>query len=129
VSEKERELADKERGKAKKRISDLRGTISSLQERTRTREEELMRDLSEEQKKVAQLSVDLEQFRRIREELMQVIVGGAADTEYLKSKLSEREMKQVLDQMTAKQDEEKRPPEVQRRSRQESFGKKSPNTQ
>jgi hypothetical protein len=132
----ERAIADKERGKAKKRMTDLRGTIASLQERTAVREEELMKDLENERKKVTQLGDELENRRKMQEELMQVIRGEAADTEYLRSKLSEREMRQLakaqetkrfIDQMMAKSAEEGRLLELQRKTRQETLGRKQAN--
>jgi hypothetical protein len=134
MSEKERGIADRERGKAKKRIADLRATIASLQERSAFREEESMREIEGERRMLNQANEELENRRKVQEELMQVIRGEAADTEYLRSKLSEREMRQLvkaqetkrfIDQMLAQSAEESRLLELQRKIRQETLGRKT----
>jgi hypothetical protein len=95
-----------------------------------------MRDIEEQRRKVIQLNDQLENKRKVQEELMQVIKGEAADTEYLRSKLSEREMRQLvkaqetkrfIDQMMAKSTEESRLLDLQRKTRQETFGRKQQN--
>jgi hypothetical protein len=132
VSEKQRKLSDSRQTKAKQRILELRGAIASLQERSAKREDELLLELDAERKRLRQISDELANEKKIHEELMLVISGHAADGEYLRSKLSEREMKELvkaqetrrfIDQMEAKHVEEQRLLELTRRNRQEAFRK------
>jgi hypothetical protein len=130
LSETERELAQKQRHKAKKRVAELRGTLGAVQERNATKEDELRAQLDAEKRKGQQALSELENERRIHEELMLVIGGKAADSEYLRSKLSAREMKELvkaqetrtfISQMRAKQAEEQGLLELARRNREETF--------
>jgi hypothetical protein len=136
VNETERELAQKQRHKAKKRVAELRGTLGAMHQRNATIEDELRGQLDAEKRKGQQAMTELEKERRIHEELMLVIGGKAADSEYLRSKLSEREMKELvkaqeirtfIDQMQAKQAEEQRLLDLACRNREEIFRRPSLN--
>jgi hypothetical protein len=131
LNEKERGLAQKQRQKAKKRVAGMREALASIQERNATKEDELRAELAAEKSKAQQAANELEDKRRIHEELMLVIGGKAADSEYLRSKLSEREMKELtkaqeirtyVEQMQTKQAEEQR-----RRDREDTFQRRSIN--
>jgi hypothetical protein len=134
VNETERELAQKQRQKAKKRVAELRGTLGAMHQRNATIEDELRGQLDAEKRKGQQAMTELEKERRIHEELMLVIGGKAADSEYLRSKLSEREMKELvkaqeirtfIDQMQAKQAEEQRLLDLACRNRKDTFRRPS----
>lgn len=129
-NEKQKNAADRQRDKSKKRIADLKALVAQLQEKSAAREEELLSDLDGERKRLRAAMDDLENERKIHEELMMVISGQAADSEYLKSKLSEREMRHLskaeetrrfIAQMTAKNAESERIHASQRKMRESAL--------
>jgi arsenate reductase-like glutaredoxin family protein len=116
MSERERAIAERQRGEAKQRISDLRSALSTIQERAATREEELSADLESAQRKLREATDQLQTERRIHEELMSVIGGKVTDNDFLRSRLSEREMKDI-----AQAQQDQRRPDLSRRNRQDTL--------
>jgi hypothetical protein len=131
MSERERVIAERQRGKARQRVSDLRSALSTIQEQSATQEEELLAELESERRKLREATDQLQTESRIREELICVISGKVPDGDFLRSRLSEREMKDITKAQEARRladqmREDQRHPEPARRSRQStphnSFG-------
>jgi 23S rRNA pseudoU1915 N3-methylase RlmH len=130
AGERERTLAEEQKAKASQKIADLRNALAALTSKTADKESELLTQIGAERAKSRKFADDLENERRIHEELMMVIAGNAADGDYLRSKLSDREVRQLarieetrryVDQLLAKTPEGNQVLEMQRRVREEAL--------
>ena len=79
--------------KYKKKIESYKVTIAQLQSKGNQRDDEQSDLIQNYEKKIRELTEDLATEKRVREELGKIGDGFSADTKYLKSKLSSKEMK------------------------------------
>jgi hypothetical protein len=127
--ERERERATKQKAKSKENISDLRNEVALLNSKRTRREEELIAQLDAERAELRGARDDLENERKIREQLITVISGSTADTAYLRAKLSDTEVRQLdraedvrrrVEQLLAATAEGSRVLEMQRKPRDDA---------
>ena len=90
---KKEEALNSQIAKLKKKNNALRVTIGQQQSQAAEREDELSNTLQQYEQQIRDLTDQLETERRIREELGKIGDGFSADTKYLKSKLSAKELK------------------------------------
>jgi hypothetical protein len=130
VNERERAVLEKQNAKSNQKIAELRSALGALTSKSAEREDEFRSEVDAERAKLRQVSDDLENERKIHEELMMVIAGNSADGDYLRSKLSEREVRQLaraeetrryIDQLLAKTAEGNQVLELQRRAREDAL--------
>ena len=129
-SQKEQSFAEKQLEKAKKKNKELRQAVSATQEKAANREEEMLRELEDCKEELRKCLDELKKEKEIHEELLRVISGQSHDTEYLRSKLNEREFdlinkseknRKLLEQMAAKTQEQQQMINKHKKAREDAF--------
>lgn len=92
-SQKKEEELNAQIAKLKKKVKSLQVSIAQMQSQGNQRDDEQSDLIQNYEKKIQELSEELATERRVREELGKIGDGFSADTKYLKSKLSSKEMK------------------------------------
>ncbi|OHS94084.1 hypothetical protein TRFO_11336 [Tritrichomonas foetus] len=95
LSNSEKQSYIKKNEELKKKIVKLREALSQQMEKTRKSEEELLDEIDTLQREIRQLKSDLETERKVREEITRLGAGLSSDTSYLRSKLSQKELRLV----------------------------------
>ena len=79
--------------KLKKKVKSYQESLVQLQSKGNQRDDEQNDLIQNYERRIRELSEELETEKRVREELVKIGDGYSADTKYLKSKLSSKEMK------------------------------------
>lgn len=90
-----KEAYSQDKADSRKKIAKLKETLAQQMEKSAQREEELKEENDQLQRKVRQLTADLETEKRVREELGRIGAGLSSDKTYLRSKLNKNEMRLV----------------------------------
>ena len=132
VAQKEQGVAEKQLNKAKKKNAELRQTISAAQEKAASREEEMLQEIEELKEKMRKMQDDLIGEQKIHEELVRYLGGQAADSDYLRTKLDEKEVallnkaektRKLIEQMNAKNQENEQILQLQKKNREDIMAK------
>ena len=90
-----RSTNERQQQRSQKQIEKLRHSLDEARAQAEERENNLLKQLNDEKRKVQELQADLGNEQRVHEELMQLLCGQAHDAELLKSKLGENDAKVV----------------------------------
>ena len=90
-----RSTNERQQQRSQKQIDKLRHSLDETRAQAEERENNLLKQLNDEKRKVQELQADLGNEQRVHEELMQLLCGQAHDAELLKSKLGKSDAKVV----------------------------------
>ncbi|KAH0786758.1 viral A-type inclusion protein [Histomonas meleagridis] len=124
---KEKDKSDSETLNLKNKIKDMKKIVVHQQIEAAKREEEINESLMEYEQKIKDLNEDLITERRIREQLSRIGAGFSADSQFLRSKLSENEVRLVefVEKMMNQEKQTSLIHERQRKTREKLFGSTS----